>query len=108
MAPKTRELNVWRFVELGRRLDFLLAGLGWGQMPKDLVKPLLAEERLRPLPIEDDPASAHGPLTIYAAHMRDRPLGRAGAWLLDNLRARFIPISAQPSPDADRANPAHR
>jgi DNA-binding transcriptional LysR family regulator len=100
--------KVWRFVELGRRLDFLLAGLGWCRMPEHLVMPLLAEERLVPLPIEDDPASAHGPLTIYAAHMRDRSRGRAGAWLLDNLQARFIPISAHPSSGAGRAMSTHR
>jgi DNA-binding transcriptional LysR family regulator len=100
--------KVWRFVELGRRLDFLLAGFGWCRMPEHLVMPLLAEERLVPLPIEDDPAGARGPLTIYAAHMRDRSLGRAGAWLLDNLQARFIPISVHPDSEADRAISTHR
>jgi DNA-binding transcriptional LysR family regulator len=38
--------KVWRFVELGRRLDFLLAGLGWCRMPEDLVAPLLGDGRL--------------------------------------------------------------
>lgn len=81
--------KVWRFVELGRRLDFLLAGLGWCRMPERLVAPLLAEGRLHPLLIEDDPARAAGPLTIYAAHRRDHPLRRAGTWLLDDLQARL-------------------
>ena len=79
----------WRFVDLGRRLDFLLAGMGWCRMPESLVAPHLAAGRLVPLAIEDDPADASGPLTIYAAHLRDRPLGRAGAWLLANLQAQF-------------------
>ncbi|MER9303334.1 LysR family transcriptional regulator [Mesorhizobium sp. M0293] len=100
--------KVWRFVELGRRLDFLLAGFGWCRMPEYLVTPLLAEGRLVPLPIKDDPAGAHGPLTIYAAHMRDRPLGRAGAWLLDNLQARFNPISVHHGSEPDRAISTHR
>ncbi len=81
--------KTWRFVELGRRLDFLLAGLGWCRMPEHLVGPHLAEGRLVLLEIEDDPARTTGPLTIYAAHMRDRALGRAGGWLLGNLRARL-------------------
>jgi DNA-binding transcriptional LysR family regulator len=81
--------RVWRFVEIGRRLDFLLAGLGWCRMPEGLVAPYLAEGRLIRLVIEDDPARPSGVLTIYAAHLRDRPLGRAGAWLLADLRARF-------------------
>lgn len=100
--------KVWRFVELGRRLDFLLAGLGWCRMPEHLVMPLLVEERLVPLQIEDDPASVHSPLTIYAAHMRDRFPGRAGAWLLDNLQARFISVSAHPRSEADIAISTHR
>lgn len=81
--------KAWRFVELGRRLDFLLSGLGWCRMPEYLVSPHLADGRLVSLAIEGDPARATGPLTIYAAHMRDRALGRAGSWLLDNLKARL-------------------
>lgn len=81
--------RAWRFVELGRRLDFLTAGLGWCRMPEQIVAPLLAEERLVRLAIDDDSASASGLLTIYAAHMRNRPLGRAGGWLLDDLQARL-------------------
>lgn len=81
--------RAWRFVDLGRRLDFLLAGLGWCRMPEHLVAPYLADGRLVALAIEDDPARASGPLTIYAAHMRNRVLGRAGAWLLAELRTRL-------------------
>jgi len=81
--------RAWRFVELGRRLDFLLAGLGWCRMPEYLVSPHLADGRLVSLAIEDDPARATGPLTIYAAHMRDRALGRAGSWLLNDMQARL-------------------
>ena len=82
--------RAWRFVELGRRMDFLLAGLGWCRMPEPLVAPLLAGGQLVPLPIEDDPARGVGTLTIYASHLRDRPLRRAGLWLLDDLRTRLV------------------
>lgn len=84
MSSKT-----WRFVELGLRMDFLLAGLGWCRMPAQVAQPFLADGRLVSLPIEDDPERAMGALTIYAAHMRDRPLGRAGAWLLADLKTRL-------------------
>lgn len=80
--------NVWRFVDLGRRLDFLLAGLGWCRMPEPLVIPLVEDGRLVALPLQDDPSAGVGELTIYAAHMRNRPLGRAGTWLMDDLRSR--------------------
>ena len=79
----------WRFVDLGRRLDFLLAGMGWCRMPARLVAPHLAAGRIVPLAIEDDPAGPKGSLTIYAAHLRDRSLGRAGSWLLANLQTQF-------------------
>ena len=81
--------KVWRFVELGRRLDFLLAGLGWCRMPEYLVSPHLADGRLVSMAIEGDSARMTGPLMIYAAHMRDRALGRAGSWLLNELQARL-------------------
>lgn len=81
--------RVWRFVDLARRLDFLLAGLGWCRMPEHLIAPHLTDGRLVTLAMQDDPARASGPLTIYAAHMRDRELGRAGAWLLGELQTRL-------------------
>lgn len=81
--------KVWRFVDLARRLDFLLAGLGWCRMPEHLVAPYLADGRLVALSIESDPARTTGPLMIYAAHMRNKYLGRAGSWLLHDLQTRL-------------------
>ena len=81
--------RAWRFVDLARRLDFLLAGLGWCRMPLSLVAPLLAGQRLVRLTIGDEPAQASGRVTIYAAHLRNRPPGRAASWLLDHLLARL-------------------
>ena len=90
--------KAWRFVDLGRRLDFLLAGLGWCRMPENLIAPFLGDGRLLLLHIDDDPAASAGSLTVYAAHMRDRPLGRAGRWLLNDLQTRFdMPLSANES-----------
>jgi DNA-binding transcriptional LysR family regulator len=75
----------WRFVDLGRRLDFLLAGFGWCRMPEHLIAEPLATGRLVRLEIEADP-TPEGGLTIFAAHRRDRALGPAGRWLLEQLR----------------------
>lgn len=80
--------RLWRFVDLGRRLDFLLAGFGWCRMPEHLVAELLQAGRLAALEIQDDPTPRDG-LTIYAAHPRNRVLGPAGRWLLDDLRRRL-------------------
>ncbi len=80
--------RLWRFVDLGRRLDFLLAGFGWCRMPDHLVAAPIAEGKLVVLETEDDPTPGDG-LVIYAAHRRDRALGPAGRWLLDGLRQRL-------------------
>lgn len=81
--------RVWRFVDLGRRLDFLLAGFGWCKMPPYLVEPHLAAGRLAVLDIADEGIAPTGALTVHAAHIRDRSLGRAGSWLLADLRQRL-------------------
>ena len=80
--------RLWRFVDLQRRLDMLLAGFGWCRMPEHLILQPLLEGRLLRLEIADD--GAREDLTIYAAHMRDRPLGPAGRWLLNDLKLRSI------------------
>jgi DNA-binding transcriptional LysR family regulator len=82
--------RLWRFADLGRRLDFLLAGFGWCRMPEHLVAMHLADGRLVAIEEEDDPTPEQG-LVIYAAHRRDRTLGPAGRWLLDTLREQLRP-----------------
>lgn len=81
--------RLWRFVDLGRRLDFLLGGFGWCRMPNQLVAGLIANGSLIALQIEGDPTPREG-LTIYAAHKRSRMLGHAGRWLLDDLMHRLM------------------
>ncbi|MEM6355094.1 MAG: LysR family transcriptional regulator [Pseudomonadota bacterium] len=76
----------WRFIDLGRRLDFLLAGFGWCRMPEHLVADYIADDRLIGLDIEDDTDPAEA-LMIYAAHQRSRWPGPAARWLLDALKS---------------------
>ena len=85
--------RVWRFVDIGRRLDFLLSGFGWCRMPDYLVTELISTGRLVALRIEDDPTPREG-LTIYGAHKRDRVPGPAGQWLLQDLRRRLVAEAA--------------
>ncbi|MCA3808114.1 MAG: LysR family transcriptional regulator, partial [Burkholderia sp.] len=82
--------RLWRFVDIGKRLDFLLAGFGWCRMPGHLVSDAIAAGHLMRIEIEDDPTPREG-LTIYAAHRRDQALGVAGRWLLDKLKRRLCP-----------------
>ena len=46
--------SLWRFVDLGRRLDFLLAGFGWCRMPEHSVSEHIAAGRLVPLDMAAD------------------------------------------------------
>jgi DNA-binding transcriptional LysR family regulator len=88
--------RLWRFVDLGRRMDFLLAGFGWCRMPDHVVAQPIAEGRLVPLRIWDDPTPAEG-ITIYTAQLRHSVLGRGGRWLLDDLRTRLVPSVTESS-----------
>lgn len=80
--------RLWRFVDLGRRLDFLLAGFDWCRMPVHLIAQPLAAGQLAPIDIAEDPTLAEG-LTIYAAYLRERAPGEARRWLLADLRTRL-------------------
>ncbi|AWB06889.1 LysR family transcriptional regulator (plasmid) [Azospirillum humicireducens] len=77
--------RVWRFVDIARRLEFLLAGFGWGTMPHHLVEEALESGRLVRLAI-DDPAVLPGSVGLFAVHDRKRPLGIGARWLLEELQ----------------------
>ena len=79
--------RLWRFVDLGRRLDFLLAGFGWCRMPNHVISGYLNNGQLVRIEVENDPTPRDG-LVIYAAHRRDHTLGVAGRWLLAELKQR--------------------
>ncbi len=78
--------RVWRFVDLGRRLDFLRAGLGWGNMPEHMVAPLIQSGELSVLTLTE-PGLLARRIPIHAIHARDRPPGPAGRWFLERLLA---------------------
>jgi DNA-binding transcriptional LysR family regulator len=83
-------LRIWRFVELAKRLEFLLAGFGWATMPAHMVAPHIADQRLVQLVI-DEPSIRPGPIPLYVVHERSRPLRTGAAWLRSNLIARSWP-----------------
>jgi DNA-binding transcriptional LysR family regulator len=57
--------RVWRFLDLGRRLDFLLAGFGWCKMPPDLVQAHIDAGRLVTLKFADESLVLTRTLPIY-------------------------------------------
>jgi DNA-binding transcriptional LysR family regulator len=76
--------RVWRFVELGRRLDFLKAGFGWCNMPAHMVHPLIESGELARLDLAE-PTLGPMSIPIRAIHRRRHPPGPAGRWFLDHL-----------------------
>jgi DNA-binding transcriptional LysR family regulator len=86
-------LRVWRFADLGSRLDYLLAGFGWCYMPVHLVEEHIAAGRLKRLDIKEHRGRVFS-FPIHAIHERGRTPGRAGRWLLDDLRRRLAATEA--------------
>lgn len=79
-------LHIWRFADLGTRLEFLLAGFGWCNMPRHLVADHIKAGRLQELVIKDH---ANLALPMHAVYDRSRPPGKAGRWFLEELRKRL-------------------
>jgi DNA-binding transcriptional LysR family regulator len=78
--------HVWRFADLSTRLDFLLAGFGWCNMPIHLVSEHVAAGRLKFLDVAHRGELS---LPVYVVHKRGRAPGRAGRWLTEDLRERL-------------------
>jgi DNA-binding transcriptional LysR family regulator len=83
--------RIWRFADLGSRLDYLLAGFGWCYMPAHMVDAHVAAGRLRVLTVtgEGEEAERQFAFAIHVVHLPDRPPGPAGRWLVRDLRQRL-------------------
>lgn len=79
-------LRTWRLADLGAKHAMLLAGLGWGSMPRHMVAADLAAGRLiELLPQNWDGRPGMPRLPVLAARPRSGALGPAGTWLFDRL-----------------------
>lgn len=76
----------WRFADLHTRLEYLLAGLGWCHMPLHLIEPHLESGRLVRLRLEEDTSFL---VPLHIVHEQTRPPGKAGRWLIDDLKQRL-------------------
>ena len=72
----------WRLADLGAKHALLLAGLGWGNMPKPMVNDDLKRGRLVALNIETPGELAYPFHTVYRS---DTPPGPAASWLMERL-----------------------
>lgn len=72
----------WRLADLGSKHALLLAGLGWGSMPKFMVSDDLKRGRLVRLAID---AWDNHQYRFHTVHRRDAPPGPAASWLMERL-----------------------
>jgi len=105
--------HLWRFADLATRLEFLLAGFGWCNMPRHMVEEHISAGRLKRLAIAEEEEAPE--FRIYVASERGRELGRAGKWLVADLRERlktcpgsFPGSKERPASELSDAGPIHR
>ncbi len=100
--------RTWRFADLATRLEFLLSGFGWCNMPLHLVHEHVEAGRLKVLEVAEPTISG---LDIHVVHERGRAPGKAGRWLIEDLRSRVLEcathglLSGQPSATVKMARP---
>jgi DNA-binding transcriptional LysR family regulator len=72
----------WRLADLGAKHALLLEGIGWGNMPREMVQADLDNGRLVELRLPDHRGGIYG---LSALWRRDLPPGPATRWLLERF-----------------------
>lgn len=80
-SPRT-----WRLADLGAKHALLKEGIGWGSMPRHVVRDDLANGVLVELALPEQPAMDYA---LVALWRRDTPPGPAATWVLDELPRLF-------------------
>jgi len=78
-------LRIWRFADMSTRLQYLLDSFGWCYMPMHLVDAHISAGRLKRLDIAEHRGRQFS-FPLHVMHERSRPPGRAGRWLIAELR----------------------
>jgi DNA-binding transcriptional LysR family regulator len=72
----------WRLADLGAKHALLLAGVGWGNMPKPMVSDDIKRGRLVRLQIEKDSDLSY---RFHSLYRSDTPPGPGAYWLMERL-----------------------
>jgi len=78
--------RTWRLADLGAKHALLKEGIGWGSMPRHLVRDDLASGALVELDLPERPAMDYA---LVALWRKDSPPGPAATWVLDELPGLF-------------------
>jgi DNA-binding transcriptional LysR family regulator len=81
-------LKTWRLGDLSAKHALLLAGVGWGGMPREMVDADVQAGRLTILAI---PEWGHVAYQFHLIHRIDSPPGPAGRWLIDRFTGQAEP-----------------
>ena len=73
----------WRLGDLGAKHSLLKEGLGWGNMPREMVAGDIRDGRLVELDLPEKPGANY---QLNALWRRDTRLGPATSWLIDAFR----------------------
>jgi DNA-binding transcriptional LysR family regulator len=87
--------QIWRFADQASRLEYLLGGFGWCNMPRHVVDGHIAAGRLKHLDIAEQ-RGAGFTFPVHVVHLRGRRPGRAGRWLVQDLSRRLRIDNATP------------
>jgi DNA-binding transcriptional LysR family regulator len=78
--------STWRLADLGAKLAFLRAGLGWGHMPLHMVQADLAKGTL--VKIRFEGFAREMVMSMKAVFRKDAPPGPAGRAFIEQLGKR--------------------
>jgi DNA-binding transcriptional LysR family regulator len=79
--------RIWRFADLGTRLEYLLAGFGWCHMPLHLVEDLIERGQLKRLRLVQGEGFS---LPLHVVRQGGHRLGRASQWFINDVRERLL------------------
>ncbi len=75
--------KTWRLTDVATKHSLMLAGLGWGGLPKWMVKDDIAEGRLVPLNLDPYPEL---PYNLVALHPVSETMGPATTWMVERFK----------------------
>lgn len=81
----------WRLADLGAKHALLKEGIGWGNMPRHMVRADIDEGRLCLLDLPEKPGALY---VLSALWRRNARPGPATSWLIDAMRKRMEKYSA--------------
>ncbi|MBE9604331.1 LysR family transcriptional regulator [Acetobacteraceae bacterium H6797] len=78
--------GIWRVNDMAMKREMLLAGLGWGRLPRHLAEPEIAAGRLVQIRVEGVPGVDWSlPLPVYIAYRKNEVLGPGATWMRDAI-----------------------